>query len=194
MATRDTSGIDWNEYFYYDETSLSCLRWRIDKLGGKGCVVKSAGDVAGSLCKTNNRWDVRLNNSLYKVHRVIWEMCNNTIELDKVIDHINGDATINLLSNLRLVTQGVNAKNIKMRTDNKSGIVGVSRGKRLSRGKYYYYWIATWKTDKVCNKAFPIAKLGETQAFKLACEYRKLMIQQLNEQGAGYTERHGEVV
>ena len=42
------------------------------------------------------------------------------------------------------------------------------------------------------TKSFSCNLLGEEQAFKLACEYREQNIRELNEQGAGYTERHGK--
>ena len=41
------------------------------------------------------------------------------------------------------------------------------------------------------RKNFNSKGLGKEQAFKLACEYRAQKIRELNEQGAGYTERHG---
>ena len=46
--------IDYEEFakhFYYDETSPSCLRWKVDRYGGKGYNIKkiSQGDIAGSI-------------------------------------------------------------------------------------------------------------------------------------------------
>lgn len=40
----------------------------------------------------------------YRTHRFVWECFNGLIPRDKVIDHIDGDKTNNMLSNLRLVT------------------------------------------------------------------------------------------
>jgi hypothetical protein len=37
------------------------------------------------------------------------------------------------------------------------------------------------------SKSFPIDDHGETEAFRLACEYRKQMIEKLNSEGAGYS-------
>ena len=52
---------------------------------------------------------------------------------------------------------------------------------------------ATWReNDKPKSKRFSINRLGHEEAFRLACEYREQKIRELNEQGAGYTERHGK--
>lgn len=50
------------------------------------------------------------------------------------------------------------------------------------------YWIARWRhKDREFSKSFPIDDHGETEAFRLACEYRKQMIEKLNSEGAGYS-------
>lgn len=42
--------INWNEWVYYDETSPTFLRWKVDRYSGKGgrIIKPHAGDVAGS--------------------------------------------------------------------------------------------------------------------------------------------------
>jgi hypothetical protein len=42
------------------------------------------------------------------------------------------------------------------------------------------------------NKKFSVKKLGLLPAFKAAVECRRKMIEELNGQGAGYTENHGK--
>lgn len=59
-------------------------------------------------------------------------------------------------------------------------------------GRYHYY-VAHWCDidGEYQGKYFSIDKLGESEAFRLACEYRQQRIEELNAQGAGYTARHG---
>ena len=46
----------YEDYFYYDETSPTCLRWKVEKLSGKDFQRKSTkiGGVAGGLRKGEN--------------------------------------------------------------------------------------------------------------------------------------------
>lgn len=79
------------------------------------------------------------------------------------------------------------ARNKRKRKDNKSGVTGVYM--RDDR------WAASWYdlgTGKRGYKSFSVNKYGDDEAFRLACEYRKKMIEKLNEQGAGYSENHGK--
>ncbi len=57
----------------------------------------------------------------------------------------------------------------KMQSNNKSGIVGVRRGKT----KWNDVWSATWtENGKQFHRSFSIEKFGEEEAFKLACKTR----------------------
>jgi len=70
---------------------------------------------------------------------------------------------------------------------NKSGINGVRYERADDR------WLAEWQDidSKSRKKSFSCKKLGEAEAFRLACECRLKAIQDLNAQGAGYSETHG---
>lgn len=57
-------------------------------------------------------------------HRVIWLMVHGHWP-EGEIDHINGDRADNRLVNLRDVPRAENRKNMCMRSDNTSGVVGV---------------------------------------------------------------------
>ena len=86
---------------------------------------------------------------------------------------------------MRLVLSDLNSKNKAIYKNNTTGVAGV---KKYSRG-----FVASW-TDLEGNdksRSFNANILGEELAFKLACEFRSNMLNILNEQGAGYTERHG---
>lgn len=66
--------------------------------------------------------------SHYAKHRIIWLMV--TGEQPEQIDHINGDPSDNRFSNLRAVCKSQNMRNIRLRKDNSSGHVGVSRASK----------------------------------------------------------------
>jgi len=184
--------IEWEKWFYYDETSPSCLRWRVDRYSGRyhNQIHVKAGDVAGS-AGSSNYYSVKLNNKLFLCHRIIIEMTQD-IKLNRsdFVDHINRDRQDNRLLNLRVVSYSKNQRNFPKRADNTSGVVGVrfeSFGKRC-------YWRAFWTEldGKYRTKSFNINKLGVMVAFRDAVMYREKMIKELNEQGAGYSERHGK--
>jgi hypothetical protein len=103
------------------------------------------------------------------------------------IDHINGNKLDNKLSNLRIVDGSGNQRNRKINSNNTSGVVGVSFNRSTKT------WNARWYdlSKKKRYISFSARKYGYDEAFRLACEYRAKMIEELNRQGAGYTERHG---
>jgi len=180
--------IKWDDWYYYDETSPSCLRWAVNRYKGRGhAILLIAKDaVAGSFdtSRGSGYYVVFLHKKGYTAHRVIWEMHNGPIPDDLMIDHINGDSSDNRLPNLRLVTKRVNARNQKKRSCNTSGVTGVSKTTKDGND----YWIAFWTDDKGKGqrKSFNCC-IGERAAFTLACEYRARMIATHE----GYTERHG---
>jgi hypothetical protein len=61
--------------------------------------------------------------------------------LPEQIDHINGDRTDNRISNLRAATGRLNSRNNSLRSDNKSGVCGVSWDSTRSK------WVARIRTD-----------------------------------------------
>jgi hypothetical protein len=194
-----TNEIDWKEVFYYDVTSPSCLRWacNIENKGTFGntiVYVKVIGDKAGTLNKGQNRWKVKYQQKLYMVHRIIYELFYGPIPEGLVVDHIDGDASNNHITNLRAVTPSINCRNARRSKHNNTGVKGVALSVVIDKkygGVYRYYTAMCTIDGKTFTENFPIHKLGEQEAFRLACEYRAKMIEELNSQGAGYTERHG---
>lgn len=116
------------ETFYYDETSPTCLRWKVEKRGGKNYnVVKAKKDSPAGRLNDQGYYVVYFNNKITRVHRLIYSIVNN-IEIDNclVIDHINGLRSDNRIINLRPVTISINQKNRhKIQKNNSSGINGV---------------------------------------------------------------------
>lgn len=179
--------IDWNDVFYYDETSTSCLRWKANRANNK---VKK-DDVAGSVDNASGYYRVGLHGKLYFCHRIIYEILNNApLQAGESVDHMNGRQSDNRINNLRVVMHTQNMRNVKMRIDNSSGEVGVSE---INNGCGNFYYVASWNNlqGKLCQKCFSVTKLGLLPAFSKAVTYRKKMIAELNKQGAGYSDRHG---
>ena len=180
-----------DELFEISQDSPSGLMWRKDAPILNAGVRRLRGKAAGRL--SGVYWAVRLFQRTIRVHRIVY--CLHTKEnlsVDSLIDHIDGNGKNNNPLNLRTVTYAENARNKKngnFKVNEETGVIGVSRVKLRT----YDYYMAQCRTldCKSRSKSFNISKYGEDEAFRLACEWRKEQIRLLNEQGAGYTERHG---
>lgn len=134
---------------------------------------------------------------IVSAHRVVFLLNNANANIEGlVINHIDTNPSNNRIENLELVTQRVNNRRRKnnlgnVRTDNKTGVNGVYKTIDRRQGSFRYR--AMWVTldGEKKTKSFSCNLLGEQEAFRLACEWRAEQIRLLNEQGAGYTERHG---
>lgn len=186
----------WGD-FVYDETSPSCLKWRVGRRSGvNGATIKKpAGSDAGTLTN-KGYWVVPSNNTILGkgrvlAHVLIWKMHNGPVPDGFIIDHEDGDSTNNRIANLRLVTSAGNSRNKKMPVTNSSGTCGV--GLQMG-GTRKESWVAQWKDldgKKRC-KWFSVSKYGNEAAFAMAVKTREQAIEQLNQRGAGYTDRHGK--
>ena len=56
--------------FTYDESSPSCLRWKVSRIGGRGIC---PGDVAGSI-DSKGYWRVGISGKEYRVHRIVYHL------------------------------------------------------------------------------------------------------------------------
>ncbi len=81
------------------------------------------GDVCG--CISRNDWRSRFGGKSHLVHRLIWIWHNGPITKSLVIDHLDGDAFNNRISNLMLTTHVGNGRNMRLRKNNTSGVQGV---------------------------------------------------------------------
>lgn len=185
--------MNFQDFFIYDETSPSCLRWKIERRSGKNYnqINVRAGDVAGSV-GGSGYYSVRYLGKLTLCHEIVAQIHGLFKGEGECIDHVNGDKLDNRLVNLRIIASEKNTRNSKRRSDNTSGIGGVYRLTNKKGEKCSTFWRATWidMKGKLRNKSFSVTKYGEVEAFELAKAYRYAMIEELNEQGAGYTERH----
>lgn len=81
------------------------------------------GKESGSLC--DNRYKtVFICGKRYYTHRLIFMMFHGFMPFE--IDHIDRNKLNNKIENLRSVTKSENVANQKLRSDNKSGIRGIS--------------------------------------------------------------------
>ena len=181
--------VDFKEYFYYDESSPSGLRWKKPVYYGRkrNIVKREIGDVVGSLDK-ENYWIVKFKQKCYKVHRIIYVITFGDISKTDRIDHIDGNPSNNILSNLRLVSDKLNSRNRKIQSNNKSGVVGV----RFCDRTFSYTAQYVGVDGKTVRKRFSCKVLGKELAFIQACEFRKQAMISLNLQGEGYSSRHLE--
>lgn len=127
-------------------------------------------------------------NKVVYLHRWLWNELVGPIPAGFTIDHINGVRYDCRMDNLRCVPWKTNLRNAAMRSDNSSGVTGVSF---WSAGNAWRASVILLNGKQRC-KTFSVAKWGEAHAFALACDARQDMIDELNQQGAGYTSRHGK--
>lgn len=189
------SDIDLSEYFYYDETSPSCLRWQAgDK--PKPLQRKASGIAKGTVAgcrRKDGYWVVDKKYGRY-VHRIVATMHGYVIHGCDV-DHQDGNPSNNLISNLRVGPTSLNTQNVAMGTHNTSGVVGVSwcRSRINADGSSVTYATCAWKEGgKQKYKRFPTHKYGLLPAFTMAVRQREIELARLNTEGAAYTERHGK--
>lgn len=94
--------------------------------------------------------------------------------------------------NMRWATVYQQARNKSKAKNNTSGITGVNFYVASNPGRSTYT-VAQWHDldGRIRNKKFSVKKHGLLPAFKLAVDYRNIMIQELNKAGAEYSVSHG---
>lgn len=198
MFTKEVEMIDWEEYFVYDLTSPTGLRWKKDVLAGRTGKTKIvlAGDPAGHLTSNSNGTrktvDVGFRNKHRKAHRIVWEMHYGEIPKGMVIDHLDQNPWNNDVLNLALKTKSENHRNTKLTEANTSGKVGVY-WHSMNKGKHTYAVARVQVDNREFSRRFATHKFGLLPAFKMACEWRTSKVNELNEKlNANFTELHGQ--
>lgn len=175
-----------NKLFYYDKTSYSGLRWKINRSSIK------AGDVAGAITQYGY-CHVAVKGKYYMTHRIVLTLHGIIIEENYVVDHIDGNRSNNILSNLRVVSQADNTRNRRI---NKEGDIpiGVRYDKRRNR------FIATVKDSSrktssghsvQISKQFLVKKYGYREALNLAIQARNELLEYIeNKNGVIYSDFH----
>jgi hypothetical protein len=126
---------------YDPETGVFHWRARTDR--DHSWNMRHVGEIAGGINRVGY-WVIVIRRPRL-AHRLAWTWMTGEVA-EGQIDHINGDRTDNRWSNLRLVTQKQNSANQGLRTNNISGIKGVSwearskkwRAQIMKDGKAHY--------------------------------------------------------
>lgn len=113
-----------NSRFKYDPTS-GILYHKV----AQGRV--KVGSVAGTRLGSGHL-SVRIHGKAYLVHRVIWALYYK-VKVPAQVDHEDGDGGNNKILNLRAANNSLNSKNIKLPSNNTSGVIGVSLCKLTSK-------------------------------------------------------------
>lgn len=191
-ATELPSQEELLKLFYYNNG----LKWKVDNNKG-GRNVKAGDDVVGWSNKKGYK-QIMLGGKQYYLSRITYQIIHGNLTKELVIDHINRDSSDDLIENLRATTRKYNNRNRGIRSDNMTGVTGISLGsvRRLKQdgtSVEYQRYVAHWSLSdgKIAHKSFSIIKYGKENAFKLACEYRDKMLKSLKDSGEWYDENHG---
>lgn len=189
-------GINFSDYFYYDESSPTGLRWKvtITKGRGKQLILVSKGDVAGSFRHDRNgapsQISVGLMGKYYRASRVIYSMFYGDLTDEHVVDHLDGNPFNNNITNLSKKTIKGNNQNKRAGINSPYGIAGVTC--EYNNPNFPRFRARLRTVDYDFHKCFSIMKYGLLPAFKMAVVWRNSKITELNLSGADYTERHGK--
>lgn len=157
-----------NEWFYIDPECPSGLRWKKQRPRSRS----REGDQAGAvLKKAHNKvyWQVKVFDTVYKVHRIVYLLHNGSIDNNMLVDHIDGDGTNNRVENLRLVNHFENAHNKTVSANKKLSVKNIKESKR------FYFGIFVVKGETISLK---VAK-RDFQSNDLALNHLVQQIEQL---------------
>jgi hypothetical protein len=101
----------------------------------------------------------RFNNKQLLLHKIIMD-----VGREQIVDHIDRNPKNNKRSNLRFATRSQNNTNIKMRTDNNSGVTGVHWDKEKRK------WVARINYDNKRVELGYFDKLEDAKIVRLNAE------------------------
>ena len=88
------------------------------------------GQVAGGSKGSHGYIAIQFKGQMYLAHRIAYYMYHGIDPLENLVDHEYGDRSNNKIKDLRLASNAQNQMNhIKLRSDNTSGVIGVSWAK-----------------------------------------------------------------
>lgn len=122
--------------------------------------------LAGSLDKHSEYYLIRINNILYRSHRILYQLYHNVILTERdLIDHINGIKSDNRKENLRICTKSENGMNRKATKTNKLGIKDV----HIHKTKYHDYYCLTIRKNccEMFREFFRIDKFSIQDVIKI---------------------------
>ena len=142
------------QLFRYEDGKLI----RRVKARGRGKVGEQAGSIGVRGYATT-----QVDKVLYYNHRLVF-LYHHGFLPENEVDHIDRDTTNNRIENLREVTRTCNSRNCKMRTANKSRVIGVCWDSVNSK------WGAAIVVDKKRVHLGRYSDLTEAVAHRLAAE------------------------
>ncbi len=132
----------------------------------------SVGKPCGSLNKANGYVEIFVAGAKHYAHRLAWIYANGPIPSGMRVDHANRDRADNRLVNLRLATHDENLRNCKTRSDNKSGVKGVSWDSARSKWAVSVGRVKMGRFDTL-EEAIAVRQRGASEAFRsFANEHR----------------------
>jgi hypothetical protein len=171
-----------DKILYYDPTSPTGLRWKVDIVSGRYqniCKIKK-GDVAGSI-KSTGYCETKIRDSLYKNHRIVWVL-NSKKDLiqNKVVHHLDGNPTNNVIENLQLVSHSGNMYQSANQDKEDCGVT-VSKTKHVVMASWNDNLIRQVKTFNYIN-LFPGVdeEIAIEKCKEMAKWYREQMLASLN--------------
>lgn len=176
--------------FEYSELSPSGLFWKINSGWTGRYFINKIGDAVGTICyqeKTGKPqcWKVKFNGKYLGVHRIIYEMHNDVIPENMIVDHVNRNPLDNSITNLRVISKTTNNRNYSKYRNNTSGKTGVQITKD---GRFRVMW---YENGKKHSKSFTISKFGYDEAKDLAFSFRDSVLERLKITH-NYSTTHGE--
>lgn len=130
--TREATQELVREFFEYNPETGEFTRIKSIAHGRRDMV----GKVSGSTNRATGYVEMCVGGVKQYAHRLAWIYMHGEIPEGRYIDHINGCRSDNRIANLRLAMPRNNLHNCKVRSDNTTGVKGVSYDP--SRGK----WVA----------------------------------------------------
>lgn len=156
------------KYFLNYDEGTGVFKWRFNRKG------LFAGQVAGSISKDSGYVCIRIDNRLYRAHRLAWLYVYG-VWPDDCIDHINHNRQDNRICNLREATKQDNQQNLSKNSANTSGVTGVS----------FYAAYSKWAAEIWVKKSKIF--LGYFDNIEDAAEARRVA-----EKKYGFSEGHGK--
>jgi len=149
--------------FAYDPETGE-LRYRVDIWFGRhrDMLRVRAGDIAGSVFKSNGYRHVRVDGRQYLAHRIAFLIMTGRWPADQ-LDHIDGIKTNNAWSNLREASNRMNQENQRrVQRSNTHGFLGVTRDGNRWRAKIqvdgHHRHLGVYETPEEAHQAYLKAK------------------------------------
>lgn len=151
-----------------DRTLKYALITKFVKLSADGIIIPKAPSVTISRQCSSAYTMIRIAGTLYAEHNVIYALHTGSWP-EALVDHIDGNSSNNVISNLRAATYSENSCNRGMRSDNTLGYKGIF--KRELKGGYkgkktVYGWMIKVNGTAISRSGF----LTPEAAYKSRCE------------------------